>query len=75
MNTCRTGLEKTLFYSGPGSVSGAIISTCVQPLDVVRTRMQADATKNAFSGMLGTFRSIVSEEGVRYGAGCEAGSP
>ncbi|CAL8469258.1 g8799 [Coccomyxa elongata] len=48
-----------------GSVSGAIISTCVQPLDVVRTRMQADATKNAFSGMLGTFRSIVSEEGVR----------
>ncbi|EIE21162.1 mitochondrial carrier, partial [Coccomyxa subellipsoidea C-169] len=48
-----------------GSLSGAVISTCVQPLDVVRTRMQADATRNAFSGMLGTFHSIVSNEGVR----------
>ncbi|KAK9908427.1 hypothetical protein WJX75_007684 [Coccomyxa subellipsoidea] len=48
-----------------GSFSGAVISTCVQPLDVVRTRMQADATKNAFSGMLGTFQTIISDGGVR----------
>ena len=28
--------------------------------------MQADATRNALSGAVGTFRKIVSEEGVRY---------
>ncbi len=28
--------------------------------------MQADATRNAFSGMLGTFQSIISNEGVRW---------
>ena len=76
LRTGRTaGNLKAVLPSGTGSVSGAIISTCVQPLDVVRTRMQADATKNAFSGMLGTFRSIVSEEGVRYGTGRKTGWP
>jgi len=47
-------------------LSGAAVSACVQPLDVIRTRMQADATRNALSGAVGTFRKIVSEEGVRY---------
>ncbi|CAK0784193.1 hypothetical protein CVIRNUC_007397 [Coccomyxa viridis] len=48
-----------------GSLSGAAISACVQPLDVIRTRMQADATKNALSGAMGTFRKIVAQDGVR----------
>lgn len=48
-----------------GSLSGAIISTCLQPLDVVRTRMQADASRNAVSGMMNTFNTIVKENGVR----------
>ena len=48
-----------------GSLSGAVISVCVQPLDVVRTRMQADATRNALGTTLGTFRDIISEGGVR----------
>ena len=42
------------------------MSACVQPLDVIRTRMQADATRNALSGAVGTLRKVVSEEGVRY---------
>ena len=48
-----------------GSLSGGAISVCVQPLDVIRTRMQADATRNALSGAVGTLRKVVSEEGVR----------
>ena len=48
-----------------GSLSGAAISACVQPLDVIRTRMQADATLNALSGALGTFRKIVAQDGFR----------
>jgi solute carrier family 25 protein 38 len=31
-----------------GALSGALISACVQPLDVLRTRMQADASKGVF---------------------------
>ena len=49
----------------PGCLSGAAISACVQPFDVVRTRMQADATRNALSGAVGTLRKIVSQDGVR----------
>lgn len=44
------------------------MSVCVQPLDVVRTRMQADATKNALGGTLQTFQTIIREGGVRFGA-------
>jgi hypothetical protein len=37
---------------------------CVQPFDVVRTRMQADSMNGLMRSMLPTFRVIVKEQGV-----------
>ena len=44
-----------------GSLSGALVSACVQPLDVIRTRMQADMLQGVMRGTLGTMRTIVGE--------------
>ena len=41
------------------------MSVCVQPLDVVRTRIQADATRADVLSMAGTVRTIYAEGGVR----------
>ncbi|KAL3157456.1 hypothetical protein ABBQ32_011922 [Trebouxia sp. C0010 RCD-2024] len=48
-----------------GSFSGAVVSVCVQPLDVVRTRLQADAAKGISRSTAGAFRVLVKEHGVR----------
>ena len=48
-----------------GSFSGAVVSVCVQPLDVVRTRLQADAAKGSSRSTTGAFRVLVQEQGVR----------
>ncbi|DBB10115.1 TPA: hypothetical protein ACH3X3_001699 [Trebouxia sp. C0006] len=48
-----------------GSFSGAVVSVCVQPLDVVRTRLQADAAKGISRSTAGAFRVLVKEQGVR----------
>lgn len=48
-----------------GVSSGAVVSTCVQPLDVVRTRMQAEATRSGLQSMVGTVRTIYAEGGTR----------
>lgn len=48
-----------------GSFSGAVVSVCVQPLDVVRTRLQADAAKGISRSTAGVFRVLVKEQGVR----------
>lgn len=52
-----------------GVMSGALVSVCVQPLDVVRTRIQADATRADVLSMVGTVRTIYAEGGVRCGPG------
>ena len=45
------------------------MSVCVQPLDVVRTRIQADATRADVLSLVGTVRTIYAEGGVRCGPG------
>lgn len=44
-----------------GAVSGVFVSAVVQPLDVVRTRMQADVAKGVFLSTARTFRTVVAE--------------
>lgn len=44
-----------------GAVSGALVSACLQPLDVVRTRMQADTARGLVRSTLGTMQTIVAE--------------
>lgn len=49
-----------------GSVSGAFVSACVQPLDVIRTRMQADSARGASNvSTVRTFQAILKGGGVR----------
>ena len=48
-----------------GSLSGVIISACVQPLDVLRTRMQGEAAKGVSHGTLVTLRLVLDQYGVR----------
>lgn len=48
-----------------GSASGALVSACVQPLDVIRTRIQADSARGQFIGVADTVKSIVKAHGVR----------
>jgi len=59
--TCNGALKQR----GAGVLSGALVSVCVQPLDVVRTRMQAEATRSGLQSMVGTMRTIYGEGGVR----------
>lgn len=47
-----------------GSVSGAIVAIGVQPLDVLRTRMQADAAGKTFMSTLSTLQEITRTSGV-----------
>lgn len=48
-----------------GALSGALVSACVQPLDVLRTRMQADSAAGALKSTAETAVSIVKGGGVR----------
>jgi solute carrier family 25, member 38 len=48
-----------------GALSGALVSVTLQPFDVVRTRMQADATAGAARSLLRTIRSVTDDGGVR----------
>lgn len=49
-----------------GSLSGAFVSACVQPLDVIRTRMQADSAQGlSHVTTPKTIRRIVSGNGIR----------
>lgn len=48
-----------------GAIAGAFISAIVQPLDVVRTRMQADAAINVSKSTLATLRTVIAERGIR----------
>ncbi|KAL1530708.1 hypothetical protein AB1Y20_001607 [Prymnesium parvum] len=48
-----------------GGASGAAVSVVLQPFDVLRTRMQADASAGAGEGALRTCRAVVAEGGWR----------
>ena len=48
-----------------GAMSGALISACVQPLDVLRTRMQADAALGTRRSAAATLRGLLAEGGAR----------
>ncbi|KAI7746869.1 hypothetical protein M8C21_022247, partial [Ambrosia artemisiifolia] len=52
---------------GCGTVSGALGATCVYPLQVVRTRMQAHQAKGAaaYNGMADVFKKTYKKEGAR----------
>lgn len=44
-----------------GALSGGLVSACVQPLDVIRTRMQADMVQGVMRGTMPTMWTIVGE--------------
>jgi len=48
-----------------GAMAGAVVSACVQPLDVLRTRMQADAAAGRLQGSVSTLRMLLREAGTR----------
>ncbi|KAJ8752270.1 hypothetical protein K2173_003906 [Erythroxylum novogranatense] len=56
-----------LVQLGCGTLSGALGATCVYPLQVVRTRMQAQRfnTDTAYKGMADVFRRTFKHEGIR----------
>ncbi|XP_055827724.1 calcium-dependent mitochondrial ATP-magnesium/phosphate carrier protein 2-like isoform X2 [Solanum dulcamara] len=56
-----------LVQFGCGTISAALGATCVYPLQVVRTRMQAQPTNSeaAYKGMSDVFRRTLQHEGPR----------
>ncbi|XP_050233819.1 calcium-dependent mitochondrial ATP-magnesium/phosphate carrier protein 3-like [Mercurialis annua] len=56
-----------LVQLGCGTLSGTLGATCVYPLQVVRTRMQAQRpdTGTAYKGMSDAFRRTFAHEGIR----------
>lgn len=48
-----------------GAASGFLAGVIVCPLDVVKTRLQAQESGSHYRGFLGTFRTIFREEGLR----------
>ncbi|GAV82797.1 Mito_carr domain-containing protein/EF_hand_3 domain-containing protein/EF_hand_5 domain-containing protein [Cephalotus follicularis] len=56
-----------LVQLGCGTISGALGATCVYPLQVIRTRMQAQRANStaAYDGMSDVFRRTLQNEGYR----------
>ena len=52
-----------LASAASGAISGVVISASLQPLDVLRTRLQADATTGKPQSLAGTMRSIFAGDG------------
>ena len=44
-----------------------MVSVCVQPLDVLRTRMQADAAAGRLQSTVKTLKAVLEAQGARYG--------
>ncbi|XP_028780251.1 calcium-binding mitochondrial carrier protein SCaMC-1-like [Neltuma alba] len=63
----RDGEPGPLVQLGCGTVSGALGATCVYPLQVVRTRMQAQRsnTSTDYNGMTEVFKRTFEHEGFR----------
>ena len=53
--------SKALASAASGAVSGAAVSVVLQPFDVLRTRMQSDATAGKARSVLQTVRAVASE--------------
>jgi len=51
--------------SASGCVTGAVVSVVVQPLDVLRTRMQADAARGVGVGVRATAKGVFAAAGAR----------
>lgn len=47
-----------------GSIGGVAEACALQPMDVIKTRLQLDST-GKYKGILGTGRTIIAEEGTR----------
>ncbi|KAE9601351.1 putative mitochondrial carrier protein [Lupinus albus] len=56
-----------LVQLGCGTISGAVGATCVYPLQVIRTRLQAQPcnSSNAYKGMSDVFWKTLKDEGFR----------
>ncbi|KAE9610184.1 putative mitochondrial carrier protein [Lupinus albus] len=56
-----------LVQLGCGTISGAVGATCVYPLQVIRTRLQAQSrnSSNAYKGMSDVFWKTLKDEGFR----------
>ena len=67
MNDKKEVKKSILASSLAGSLSGAMVSAVLQPLDVVRTRMQADSAQVAVAvtSTSKTINKIIHEKGVR----------
>jgi len=48
-----------------GCVAGAMVSVCMQPLDVLRTRMQADAAAGRLQSTVRTLRAVLESQGAK----------
>lgn len=59
------GKPNKLASAFSGALAGAVVSACVQPLDVLRTRMQADAAAGTLQGSTATLRMLLKEGGTR----------
>lgn len=61
------GEPEPLVQLGCGTISGALGATCVYPLQVIRTRMQAQRsnTDTAYNGMSDVFWKTLQSEGLR----------
>ena len=42
-----------------------MVSVCVQPLDVLRTRMQADAASGSLKSTVRTLQAVLDSHGAR----------
>lgn len=58
-------LKSRLASVASGVITGSLVSVVVQPFDVIRTRMQADAASQALRATISTAINIVKQEGTR----------
>lgn len=60
-----TKMSENQLVSLAGAASGFLSGVVVCPLDVVKTRLQAQGFGSHYRGFLGTFATIFREEGIR----------